>query len=645
MCWAVVKGVRHKCVTCENYDLCQKCLPLAESKHPSGHTFKAIEKPGENATTATQASSSSSGKEEHSASCDMCKKSIWGVRHKCFECPDYDLCEKCLPKAEQKHSGHGFAHIAFPGQSKIYIDKTAHPSVVCDGCSKPIRGIRYKCGNCDDFDLCSNCEASPNPIHNTEHIFLKIRKPICSRKAPAKPLLPMMYKKAWGRNMCYHPQEEGEEPCSLRTTSASTASTASNVSNVSSVSHASNVSNTSYASMAESIKVPLEPAVEKPLTVPSSRSSVRSFSESAQPQVAQITLTPPPETQAPAKLVPAVPVKESVLISDSLSLPPVSMMFAPSAPASVPVSVPSPSPSPAPSAVPTVVPQSSSASTILSRSVAAGSTCTAMLVKDINIHDGTVIQAGSQFLKIWEMLNEGPSEWPQDTVVQFVGGDRMFSDEQMEDQFPNFKIPLAVVGKSVCVKADLKAPALPGRYISYWRLVAPTGEPFGQRVWCDILVEDGTDSCSDSLGSSSLMIFPTVDAESSHANSHVGEEESRDGLGEINVNNSNNTVDSAHNASFMMGGSRMMSSTTSRHLGPSFARSMAPSIASAYTADDQLSVTSELYRESIYGHDESIADDSDDDDDSVDSDSDDASFWDGAEDRDEYVVLDNESDA
>lgn len=144
ICWAVIKGVRHKCARCENYDLCQKCLPLAQSKHSPDHVFRSIEKPpGENSGSVTQ-TSSSSGKEEHSATCDMCKKSVWGTRYKCFVCPDYDLCEKCFPKAEQKHKGHGFAHIAFPGQSKIYIDKTAHSSVVCDGCHKPIRGIRYK---------------------------------------------------------------------------------------------------------------------------------------------------------------------------------------------------------------------------------------------------------------------------------------------------------------------------------------------------------------------------------------------------------------------------------------------------------------------------------------------------------------------
>jgi next-to-BRCA1 protein 1 len=37
------------------------------------------------------------------------------------------------------------------------------------------------------------------------------------------------------------------------------------------------------------------------------------------------------------------------------------------------------------------------------------------------------------------------------------------------------------------VAADFVSPALPGRYISYWRMAYPSGGKFGQRVW--VLIE------------------------------------------------------------------------------------------------------------------------------------------------------------
>lgn len=55
-----------------------------------------------------------------------------------------------------------------------------HPGVVCDGCGQNIRGIRYKCSNCPDYDLCQGCEKKGN-VHDPGHVFLKILKPFQAR--------------------------------------------------------------------------------------------------------------------------------------------------------------------------------------------------------------------------------------------------------------------------------------------------------------------------------------------------------------------------------------------------------------------------------------------------------------------------------
>ena len=53
--------------------------------------------------------------------------------------------------------------------------------MTCDGCGvSPIRGIRYKCFECPDFDFCEACEASKPHSHS----FIKIKEP---KIVPEKP--------------------------------------------------------------------------------------------------------------------------------------------------------------------------------------------------------------------------------------------------------------------------------------------------------------------------------------------------------------------------------------------------------------------------------------------------------------------------
>lgn len=48
---------------------------------------------------------------------------------------------------------------------------------ICDHCDKDIRGTRYKCMQCNDFDLCSVCEPNSLSIHDSNHVFLEIKYP------------------------------------------------------------------------------------------------------------------------------------------------------------------------------------------------------------------------------------------------------------------------------------------------------------------------------------------------------------------------------------------------------------------------------------------------------------------------------------
>lgn len=51
-----------------------------------------------------------------------------------------------------------------------------HRGITCDGCgARPIIGVRYKCSECQDYDLCQVCEGKE--LHN-HHVFLKLKAPM-----------------------------------------------------------------------------------------------------------------------------------------------------------------------------------------------------------------------------------------------------------------------------------------------------------------------------------------------------------------------------------------------------------------------------------------------------------------------------------
>ncbi|XP_005090579.1 uncharacterized protein LOC101855228 [Aplysia californica] len=79
-----------------------------------------------------------------------------------------------------------------------------HKGITCDHCDLEIVGVRYKCGNCADFDLCEKCENSEF-VHDPTHVFLKLRKPARKAGCVGKERLPLL------RENIYEAERDWEE--------------------------------------------------------------------------------------------------------------------------------------------------------------------------------------------------------------------------------------------------------------------------------------------------------------------------------------------------------------------------------------------------------------------------------------------------
>ncbi|KAJ4712419.1 protein NBR1-like [Melia azedarach] len=133
-------------------------------------------------------------------------------------------------------------------------------------------------------------------------------------------------------------------------------------------------------------------------------------------------------------------------------------------------------------------------------------------ILDVNVMDGTLMAPSTPFTKIWRMRNSGTLAWPRGTHLVWVGGDKFSDRVSVEVEVPGDCVP---VEGELDIAVDFTAPELPGRYISYWRMVSPWGVKFGQRVWVLIQVEASLkDSSSDSFRGLNLNLPP----ESSRSN-------------------------------------------------------------------------------------------------------------------------------
>ncbi|KAK1319377.1 hypothetical protein QJS10_CPB04g01495 [Acorus calamus] len=129
-------------------------------------------------------------------------------------------------------------------------------------------------------------------------------------------------------------------------------------------------------------------------------------------------------------------------------------------------------------------------------------------IQDVSIMDGTLMAPGTRFTKIWRMCNNGNVEWPSGTQLVWIGGDKLGDKGSVLLDIPSEGFP---IGGEFDVAVDFTAPSRPGRYTSSWKMAAPSGHKFGQRVWVSIQVDHRFDPIVDSFhGGLNLNLPPEI---------------------------------------------------------------------------------------------------------------------------------------
>ncbi len=122
---------------------------------------------------------------------------------------------------------------------------------------------------------------------------------------------------------------------------------------------------------------------------------------------------------------------------------------------------------------PTAAPQPSATQLVLPTATNTPSCDQASFISDVTVADGTVIPAGTQFVKTWRLRNEGTCTWSPDYAVVFDKGDAMGAPAAQ-------KLGESVSpGETIDISVSMRAPGTPGSYRGDWKLRNASGVLFG----------------------------------------------------------------------------------------------------------------------------------------------------------------------
>ena len=111
-------------------------------------------------------------------------------------------------------------------------------------------------------------------------------------------------------------------------------------------------------------------------------------------------------------------------------------------------------------------------------------TCTndLLFLEDLTIPDGTKVAPGALIDKRWQVQNSGTCNWDERYSLRLFNGPSLSAPET-QALFP------ARGGAQAVIRMLLTAPVEPGSYRSAWQAYDAQGQPFGQPVFIQIVVQ------------------------------------------------------------------------------------------------------------------------------------------------------------
>jgi hypothetical protein len=105
-----------------------------------------------------------------------------------------------------------------------------------------------------------------------------------------------------------------------------------------------------------------------------------------------------------------------------------------------------------------------------------------LFLEDLTIPDKSIVQAGAQIDKRWRIENSGTCNWDRGYQLTFVSGEAL-NAPRVQALFP------ARASTQVNIRMIFTAPQEAGTYRSSWQVVNPNGEPFGDIIYMEIIVQ------------------------------------------------------------------------------------------------------------------------------------------------------------